>query len=142
VTSLDDYDLPETVDESAIERMRFVAGLMDDAVRIPGIGVRVGLDSILGIAPVSGDLVAGALSLYVVAEAARLGVSWTTLLRMLANVGVDTAVGSVPVVGDVFDVFWKANRRNVNLAVADLAGSADEGVDADTHDDAVPITIE
>jgi hypothetical protein len=140
VTPSEDYDLPETVDEAAIDRMRFVAGLMDDAVRIPGIGVRFGIDPILGVLPGSGDLLAGALSLYIVVEAARLGVSYSTLLRMIANVGVDTAVGSVPIVGDVFDVFWKANRRNVELAVADLVDT-DEG-EAESESDPVPIAIE
>lgn len=123
-----EYDLPADVDEAAIARMRFVARVLDDAVRVPVVGVRVGLDSVLGVAPVAGDVVTGALSLYLVVESARLGVSVPTLLRMIANVGVDAAAGSVPLVGDVFDVFWKANRKNLELALSDLVdGSASTG---------------
>jgi hypothetical protein len=134
----DEYDLPADVDEAAIARMRFVATVLDDAVRIPGIGVRVGLDSVLGVAPVAGDVLTGALSLYLVVESARLGVSVSTLLRMIANVGVDTAAGSVPVVGDLFDVFWKANRKNLRLALSDLA----DGASSPETREAVTIEVE
>jgi hypothetical protein len=133
------YDLPPGIDKDAVERMRFVARVLDDSVRIPGIGVRVGLDPVLGIVPGAGDVVAGALSLYVVVESARLGVSWTTLLRMLANVGVDTAAGFVPLVGSVCDVFWKANRRNVELALADLDGDVDDSAGREAEPAAIEI---
>ena len=86
---------------------------MDDAFRVPGTEFRIGLDPILGILPVVGDGVATLFSLYVVAEAAVAGVPQRTLLRMLAVVAVDTVVGSVPVLGPVFDAAWKANRWNV-----------------------------
>jgi hypothetical protein len=134
------YDLPADVDEAAIQRMRFVARVLDDSIRIPGIGVRVGLDPLLGIVPGGGDVVAGALSLYVVVESARLGVSWTTLVRMLANVAVDAAAGFVPIVGDVFDVFWKANRKNFELALDDLSGAVDDAGEREA--DPVAIEIE
>jgi hypothetical protein len=115
-------ELPHSVDRAAVRRMRFVARTLDDSVRLPGTSVRIGLDPLLGILPVAGDLVSGALSLYIVVEAARLGVPAGTLLRMLANVAVDVAGGSVPLVGDVFDAVWKANTRNVDLALDALAG--------------------
>ncbi|TMT87401.1 DUF4112 domain-containing protein [Haloterrigena sp. H1] len=114
-------DLPATVDDGAIERMRFVAHALDEGIRVPGTDARVGLDPILGILPGAGDTAAAAVSLYVVVEAARMGVSSSTLLRMLANVGVDAIVGSVPVLGVVFDAFWKANTWNLELALEDLA---------------------
>lgn len=117
-------DLPPSVDRAAVARIRFVARVLDDSVRLPGTEFRVGLDPLLGLLPVAGDAVAGALSLYIVVEAARLGVSPTTLLRMLAYVGVDVAGGSIPVVGDLFDVAWKANTRNLRLVLADLADEA------------------
>jgi hypothetical protein len=132
-------DLPADVDEAAIARMRVAARLLDDAVTVPGVGVRVGLDSLLGVVPVAGDVVSAALSTYVVVESARLGVSWPTLLRMVANVGVDAAVGSVPLVGDVFDAFWKANRRNLSLALADLRAQAR---DRDAREGAVTVPVE
>ena len=126
----DPESLPDSVDEAAVQRMRFVARLLDDSIRLPGTKFKIGLDPIIGVLPVAGDAVAAALSGYIVLESARLGVSYLTLLRMLANVGVDFAVGSVPVVGDVFDVAWKANVRNLQLALADL-GVDDEAVEVD-----------
>ncbi|PSQ17229.1 DUF4112 domain-containing protein [Halobacteriales archaeon QS_8_69_73] len=122
--------LPDSVDEAAVQRMQFVARLLDDSIRLPGTEFKIGLDPIVGVLPVAGDAVAAALSGYIILESARLGVSYLTLLRMLANVGVDFAVGSVPVVGDIFDVAWKANVRNLRLALADLGADA-EAVEVD-----------
>lgn len=108
-------EFPEGVDEAAVKRARFVAHLLDDSIRVPGTNFRVGLDPILSVVPISGDLVSGAFSLYIVAEAARLGVPMTTIVEMLANVAVDVGGGSVPVLGTAFDAVWKSNIRNVEL---------------------------
>jgi hypothetical protein len=116
-----DGEIPPGVDEAALHRMEAVAHALDESVRIPGTSARVGLDPILGAVPVAGDLVSGAVSLYIVAESARLGVSRATLLRMIATISVDVVGGSVPYVGTLFDSFWKANVRNVERALADLA---------------------
>jgi hypothetical protein len=116
-----DGEIPPGVDEAALHRMEAVAHALDESVRIPGTSARVGLDPILGAVPVAGDLVSGAVSLYIVAESARLGVSRATLLRMIANIAIDVVGGSVPYVGTLFDSFWKANVRNVERALADLA---------------------
>ncbi|MFD1564995.1 DUF4112 domain-containing protein [Haloarchaeobius amylolyticus] len=118
-------DLPATVDDGAIERMRLVAHTLDEGIRVPGTDFRVGLDPIVGILPGAGDTAAAAVSLYLIVEAARMGVSNSTLLRMLANVGVDTVIGSIPVLGVVFDAFWKANTWNLKLALEDLAAEHD-----------------
>ena len=115
-------ELPDTVDEAAVRRMRFVARLLDDSVRVPGTRLRVGLDPILGVVPGAGDAIAAALSVYIVLESARLGVPFLTLLRMIANVSLDFAVGSVPLLGTLFDAVWKANRRNLRLALSHLEG--------------------
>ncbi|AUV81541.1 DUF4112 domain-containing protein [Salinigranum rubrum] len=98
-----------------LRRARHVATLLDDAVTIPVVNVKVGLDALVGLLPLSGDLAAAVLSLYIVFEAVRSGVPRSVVARMLLNIAVDAAVGSVPVVGDLFDVVWKANRRNVTL---------------------------
>ena len=106
--------------EAAVERMESVATLLDSGIELPVVRVRVGLDPIIGLVPVAGDLLAALVSLYVIAEAARAGVSTRTLVRMVLNVVVDAAVGTVPLLGDVFDVLWRANDRNVRLAKRDL----------------------
>lgn len=100
-----------------LRRIRGLARLMDTALRIPGTGVSLGADSILGLIPGIGDFGAAAVSLFIVNEARRLGVPKETLFRMLVNVGFDTVAGSVPVLGDVFDVYFKSNRRNLQLVL-------------------------
>jgi hypothetical protein len=102
-------------EEAALDRVRKTADILDEAVTIPGTNIDVGLDPLLGLLPVSGDLAAGTISLYIVAEAARIGVPREKLVRMLLNVGIDVGVGSIPVAGTVLDAFWKANERNVSL---------------------------
>jgi hypothetical protein len=97
-----------------------VASLLDDGIKLPGVDIRLGIDPVIGLLPVAGDTVAAIAGLYLVAEAVRLDVSKRTLVWMLVNLGVDFAVGSVPVVGDVFDLFFKANRRNVNLVLEEF----------------------
>ncbi|AGB30784.1 hypothetical protein C488_03540 [Natrinema pellirubrum DSM 15624] len=119
-------DLPAAVDDAAVTRMRVVAHALDEGVPVPGTDFRIGIDPIVGILPGAGDTVAGAVSLYLVAEAARLGVSLSTLARMIANVGVDTVVGSIPLLGVAFDAVWKANKWNLKLALQDLAAEGDE----------------
>jgi hypothetical protein len=94
---------------------RAFAHLLDDSVRIPGLGVRFGLDAVIGLVPGLGDLAGAILSGYVVLLGARLGAPRSVVLRMLGNVAVETVVGSVPLLGDLFDVGWKANLRNVAL---------------------------
>ena len=137
-----DGELPASVDRSALNRMATVAYVLDESVRIPGIGYRVGVDPVLGVLPVAGDVVSAGFSLYIVAESAYLGVSFTTLVRMLANITADVASGSVPVVGTLIDAVWKANKRNVELAAQDLAepvetdgGSGVDGIEIPVEDE-------
>jgi hypothetical protein len=114
-------DLPAAVDEAAIERMRTVAHVLDEGVRVPGTDFTIGIDPIVGILPGAGDTAAALVSLYLVVESARQGVSQSTLLRMLANIGVDAVIGSIPLLGVAFDAVWKANKWNLQLALEDLA---------------------
>ena len=94
--------------------------ILDDAIRIPGTRIRLGLDPILGLLPGIGDVVGGALTGSVIVEAARLGASPAVLLRMLGNLALDGLLGMVPLLGDLFDIGWKANRRNLILLEAHL----------------------
>lgn len=98
-----------------LKRLRRLAWLIDGVFKLPGTRFRFGLNSIVGLVPVGGDAVLGALSLYIVYEAAKLGVPRPQLARMLANVALEVAGGSVPVLGDVFDMALKANLRNLAI---------------------------
>lgn len=97
-----------------LRRLRAMAWFLDRAIPLGGAG-RVGLDPILGLIPGLGDWAGAVLSCYVMYEAARLGVGWPVLGRMLGNVLLETLIGSVPVAGDVFDFVWQANMRNLRL---------------------------
>ena len=99
----------------ALTRVRAVGDLLDNALRIPGTNIRVGLDPLIGLVPGFGDLAGGLASAYIILEAARAGAPGSILVRMLGNVGIDAVVGAIPVVGDLFDVTWKSNARNVRL---------------------------
>jgi len=135
-------DLPESVDEPALRRVKTVARLMDEAVRVPGTNTWVGLDPVLGVVPGAGDAVAAGVSLYIVVEAAYLGVPLTTVVRMLANVTADAVLGSIPVVGPVFDTFLRANTWNVSHLEEFVAEAApDERGAADGGDGPVAIEI-
>ena len=100
---------------SRIERIDALAALLDTALVIPGTGVRFGLDALIGFFPVVGDIITTALSLFIVHEARQLGAPGHVIARMLGNVSLDGVLGAVPLVGDAFDVLWRANRRNVRL---------------------------
>lgn len=104
-----------------VERLEALANVMEGAFTIPGTKIGVGWDAILGLIPGVGDLLAAGVSLWIIREARQLGVSRWTLARMVWNVAVDVGVGAVPVVGDAFDVAWKANRMNVRLLKRHLA---------------------
>ena len=105
---------------ASVARLESMATLMDSAVRIPGTSVVMGLDALLGLLPVVGDAISSAIGGYLIWEARRLGASRLLIARMAANTTIDTLVGSVPILGDVFDVAFRANRKNVALLKAHL----------------------
>ncbi|NUS68036.1 MAG: DUF4112 domain-containing protein [Ensifer adhaerens] len=100
-----------------LRRIRGLARLMDTTLRVPGTRIWLGADSVLGLIPGVGDFAAAAVGLLIIHEARRLGVPNDRLVKMLVNVGFDTVAGSVPVFGDVFDVYFKSNRRNLQLVL-------------------------
>ena len=101
---------------SEVEKVGSVVRWLDDLVRVPGTRFGIGLDAILGfLVPGLGDVVTGAVSLSLLTAAMRRGVPRIVLARMLVNIGVDTVVGLVPVVGDAFDLVWRSNVRNLAL---------------------------
>ena len=98
-----------------IEQLRVLAELMDGQFRFPGTNFEFGLDAIIGLVPGIGDLVCGAFSLWLIREARRLGAPQWLIAKMVWNVAVEVTIGAVPLVGDAFDVVWKANRKNIQL---------------------------
>jgi hypothetical protein len=97
-----------------IERLTRLARLMDTRFRLPFVPIRFGLDTILGLVPGVGDAATALPALYLIYRGYKLGVPRSTLVAMAANVGLDVTVGSIPVIGDAFDLFFKANRRNAH----------------------------
>jgi hypothetical protein len=104
-----------TLPGNRVGRLRRLSYLLDNSIPIPGTPFRIGLDSIIGLVPGVGDFVGGAFSLYIILEAARLGAPRALLARMGWNVAIDVLVGTVPLLGDLFDAGWKANMRNLAL---------------------------
>jgi hypothetical protein len=98
-----------------IARLDALASLLDTAFIFPGTNVRFGFDAIIGLVPGIGDAITTMISLYIVREARALGAPGHVIVRMLMNVALDGVVGAVPLLGDAFDVMWRANRRNVAL---------------------------
>jgi len=107
-----------------VERIAVFARVLDDSIRIPGVKRRIGLDPFLGLVPGIGDWAGAALSTGVLVEAARLGASRATLIRMAGNVALEAVAGAVPLFGDLFDAAWKANVRNVRLLERQLSDPA------------------
>jgi Domain of unknown function (DUF4112) len=107
--------------DRARENARQIAWWLDSALVIPGTNFRIGLDALIGLIPVLGDLIGMAISGYLVMTAARLGVPRVVLMRMLLNVGTDVVLGAVPVAGDVLDAAWRANAKNARLLEQTLA---------------------
>jgi len=104
-----------TLDPRRLDRLRRSGWLLDNSIPIPGTRFRLGVDQLIGLVPGIGDLIGGVLSLYIIVEAARIGVPRGLLARMGWNVALDTLVGEVPVLGDLFDIGFKANMRNLEL---------------------------
>ena len=101
--------------QQRLGRIDALATLLDSAFVVPGTNIRFGLDAIVGLFPGIGDFLTSLVSLYIVHEARQLGAPAHLLVRMVANIAIDGIVGSAPLAGDIFDVMWRANRRNMTL---------------------------
>lgn len=118
-----DATLPE-IPHSQLQALRWVQGacdLMDNRFRIPGTQIRFGLDAVVGLVPYVGDMAGFAISGVMVLIMARYGASGMLVVRMLGNVALDSAAGTVPLLGDIFDLRFRANRRNFKLLQAHYA---------------------
>ncbi|MEQ1551793.1 DUF4112 domain-containing protein [Sphingorhabdus sp.] len=100
---------------SVRQRVEALELLLERSFHIPGTKIPFGLDSVVGLVPVLGDLITAAMGAYMVWEARNLGMSKWQLMRMTANVGIDTALGAIPLVGDAFDFIWRSNSKNLRI---------------------------
>jgi hypothetical protein len=109
-----------------ISDLQRLAHWMDSVFQIPGLPIRVGLDSLLGLLPGLGDAATSLVSLYILHAAGRHGVSRLTMARMALNIAIDWGLGTIPILGDVFDVYWKSNQKNVELLQRHVRASPSE----------------
>jgi len=105
-----------------LARLRRLAWLIDGVFHLPGTTFRFGLNSLIGLLPAGGDAILGLISLYIVYEAAMLGLPNWKLARMLANIGIEVVGGSIPILGDLFDMALKANLRNLRIIEDHISG--------------------
>ena len=101
--------------EESVTRLEAVGRLMDGAFVLPGTNIRLGLDAIIGLVPVAGDVISGLVSSYLIWEARQLGAPRWLIARMMANTFLDTTLGVIPLVGDAFDLMFRANMKNMAL---------------------------
>lgn len=95
--------------------LKRLSSLLDDAITIPVLNIKLGWDAIIGLVPVIGDIAGAIISLYIVGQALSLGLPVTKIARMLINIGIELLIGIIPVFGDLFDIGWRANKKNYDI---------------------------
>lgn len=101
--------------EASLARLEAMAKVMDGAIAVPGTNLRLGVDAVIGLVPGIGDVISGLISSYLIWEARQLGAPRWLIWRMMANTLLDTTLGAVPILGDAFDVLFRANMKNMAL---------------------------
>lgn len=115
-----------------LKRIRKIARLLDTAIGIPGTKFRFGLEPILGLIPGGGDLITALISAYSIYLATSFGLEKSEILKMVRNVAIDTALGSIPIVGDIFDAYFKSNIRNLEILEEHIAKTEAEDLVEET----------
>ncbi|MEM9927608.1 MAG: DUF4112 domain-containing protein [Cyanobacteria bacterium P01_D01_bin.50] len=118
---------------TTLNRIRKFSRLMDTAIGIPGTKFRIGLDPIIGLIPGAGDMIGTVISGYIIYLATRVGVSHNNLKKMIFNVGLEAVVSAVPLIGDVFDAFYKSNIRNLAILEEHISATESELKKADAE---------
>jgi len=106
---------PDAATEQSVARLEAVAKVMDGVLTVPGTNIRLGVDALIGLVPGIGDVISGVISSYLIWEARKLGAPRWLIGRMMANTLLDTTVGAIPILGDAFDVMFRANMKNMAL---------------------------
>ena len=103
------------MNEEKLLKLKLLSERLDDLIKIPGTNQKIGIDAITGVIPVLGDFIGAVFSSYIMYSGIKMGVSPKIVTKMAMNIAIDFIIGSFPVIGDIFDVLWKANKRNVEL---------------------------
>lgn len=112
----------EILDEK-LTRLRQLSENLDESFTIPGTNIKFGIDALIGLVPGGGDLIGGLFSLYILRTAIKMKMPKSAILSIMFNIILDTTIGIVPVVGDIFDIFWKSNKRNMRIIEKHLVKS-------------------
>lgn len=108
-------DEQKELNEEKLLRLKRLSHNLDEAFTIPGTKHKIGIDPIIGLIPVGGDLIGGVLSIYIMHAGIRMGMPRAAIVRMFTNVALEFIIGCIPIIGDLFDATWKSNQRNVKL---------------------------
>jgi hypothetical protein len=108
--------------DAAHRRLRRLAKLMDSAITVPGLGLRIGADAVIGLVPGIGDAAGALIGGYLIYEAHRLGAPKGALARMVFNLLLDTGIGAIPIAGDIWDLFFRSNDRNMQILARHVGG--------------------
>ena len=103
------------INEEKLLRLKLLSKRLDDSIKIPGTNQKFGIDAIVGIIPILGDFIGVIFSVYIMYSGIKMGVSSKIVKKMAANIAIEFIIGSMPIIGDIFDALWKANKRNVEL---------------------------
>ena len=101
--------------EEKITRLRQLSENLDESFTIPGTNIKFGIDALIGLVPGGGDLIGGLFSLYLLRTAIKMKLPKSAIISIMFNIIIDTTIGIVPVIGDIFDIFWKSNKRNMRI---------------------------
>jgi hypothetical protein len=108
------YDEKEILEERLV-RLKQLTENLDESFTIPGTNVKFGIDALIGLIPGGGDIIGGLFSLYILRTAIKMKLPKKAVLSIIFNITLDTTIGIVPIVGDIFDIFWKSNKRNMRI---------------------------
>tara|TARA_B100001996_G_scaffold210472_2_gene161511 strand:- start:63 stop:422 length:360 start_codon:yes stop_codon:yes gene_type:complete len=109
--------------EEKLTRLRQLSENLDESFTIPGTNIKFGIDALIGLVPGGGDLIGGLFSLYLLRTAIKMKLPKSAIISIMFNIIIDTTIGIVPVIGDIFDIFWKSNKRNMRIIEKHLVKS-------------------